>query len=131
MIQVVGVLVTAADREHPRAEHVGKAVDDARRIAPIREHPSEPGCQAEAPIGHRQQHYAAVRCEPSTIKGGSDFLGVNRWKTEWQDRIVGHGGRNQCAGVSQGWHRNQILRRISALHHARQPSTRPLVNKTG
>ena len=36
MIEVVGILVTAADREHPRAKHVGKAVDDARRIAPIR-----------------------------------------------------------------------------------------------
>jgi hypothetical protein len=41
MIEVVGVLVTAADSEHPCAEHIGKAVDDARRIPPIREHRSE------------------------------------------------------------------------------------------
>jgi hypothetical protein len=38
MIDVVGVLVTAADSEHPCAKHVGKTVDDACRIAPMREH---------------------------------------------------------------------------------------------
>jgi hypothetical protein len=35
------------------------------------------------------------------------------------------------AGVGRGWLRNRILRRISALHHARQPHRRPLANKTG
>jgi hypothetical protein len=100
MIEVVGVLVTAADSEHPCTEHVGKAVDDARRIAPIREHPSEPVGQAEAPISHRQQHYAAVRCEPPTIECSCDFLGVNGWKRERQDRIVGHGGRGACVDVA-------------------------------
>jgi hypothetical protein len=35
MIEVVGVLVAAADREHAGAEHIDKAVHDPRRIAPI------------------------------------------------------------------------------------------------
>jgi hypothetical protein len=86
-------------------------------IAPIRERPSGPGGPAEAPVGNRQQHYAAVRCEPSTIKGGCDFLGLNSWKRE-----------RGVVSMWRGWRRNQVLRRISALHHARQPSTRPLVN---
>ena len=41
MIEVVGVLVAAADREHAGAEHIDKAVHDPRRIAPIREHPGQ------------------------------------------------------------------------------------------
>ena len=41
MIEFVGVLVAAADREHASAEHIDKAVHHPRRIAPIREHP---GC---------------------------------------------------------------------------------------
>jgi hypothetical protein len=99
MIEVVGVLVTAADRKHPRAEHVSKAVDDARRVAPIRKHSSKPRGQAEPPLGHRQQHHPAVRCEPPAIEGGGDFLGVNGWKRERQNRIVGHGGRGGCVGA--------------------------------
>ena len=71
-----------------------------KRIAPIREHPSEPVGQAEAPISHRQQHYAAVRREPPTIECSCDFLGVNGWKPERQDRIVGHGGRGACVDVA-------------------------------
>jgi hypothetical protein len=31
-------LIAAADREHARAEHIGEAVQDPRRVAPIREH---------------------------------------------------------------------------------------------
>ncbi len=61
MIEVVGVLVAAADREHARAEHIDKAVHDPRRIAPIREHPGQIVGQAETPLGHRQKHHAPVR----------------------------------------------------------------------
>ncbi|MEY9134417.1 hypothetical protein ACVIWV_009405 [Bradyrhizobium diazoefficiens] len=61
MIEVVGVLVAAADREHARAEHIDQAVHDPRRIAPIREHPGQIVGQAETPLGHRQKHHAPVR----------------------------------------------------------------------
>jgi hypothetical protein len=44
MIEVVGVLVAAADREHAIAEHIDKAVHNPRRIAPIRETPG-PDCR--------------------------------------------------------------------------------------
>jgi hypothetical protein len=85
MIEVVGVLVAAADREHAGAEHVGKAVDDARRVASVREHPSKLGRQAKTPLGHREKHYAAVRGQAAAIEHGCDFLGVNSWKREWQN----------------------------------------------
>ena len=41
MIEVVGVLVAAADREHASTKHIDKAVHHPRRIAPIREHPGQ------------------------------------------------------------------------------------------
>ena len=93
MIEVVGVLVAAADREHAGAEHIDKAVHDPRRIAPIREHPGQFVGQTETPLGHRQKHHAPVRGQATAIEGSCDFLGLNGWKREWQNRIIGHGGR--------------------------------------
>ena len=60
MIEVVGVLVAAADREHAGAEHVDKPVHHPRRLAPIREYPSELLSQAETPLSHREKHHAPV-----------------------------------------------------------------------
>jgi hypothetical protein len=39
---------------------------------------------------------------PEVIAIERDFLGVNRCKTEWQIRIVGHGGRDRLVAV-RGW----------------------------
>jgi hypothetical protein len=80
MIEVVGVLVAAADREHASAEHIDQAVDDPRRIAPIREHPGQIVSQTKTPLGHRQKHHAPIRGKAATIEGSGDFLGVNGWK---------------------------------------------------
>lgn len=82
MIEVVGVLVAAADREHAGAKHIDKAVHDPRRIAPIREHPGQLVGQTETPLGHRQKHHAPVRGQAPAIEGSCDFLGVNGWKRE-------------------------------------------------
>ena len=99
MIEVVGVLVAAADREHAGAEHIDKAVhDDPRRIAPIREHPGQFDGQTERPLGHRQKHHAPVGGQATAIEGGCDFLGVNGWKREWQNCIIGHGERGVRGG---------------------------------
>src|SRR3974390_899808 len=92
MIEVVGVLVAAADREHASAEHIDKAVHDPRRVAPPREHPGQIAGQAETPLGHRQKHHAPVRGQATPIEGSCDFLGLNGWKREWQNRIIGHAG---------------------------------------
>ena len=94
MIEVVGVLVAAADREHASAEHIDKAVHDPRRIAPIREHPG----QIARPKPRRRSAIARSITPPfevsaPTIEGCCDFLGLNGWKREWQNCIIGHGGR--------------------------------------
>ncbi|MGY4447782.1 hypothetical protein ACVWZR_002442 [Bradyrhizobium sp. i1.3.1] len=93
MIEVIGVLVAAADREHPGAEHMDKAVHDPRRIAPIREHPRQIDRQTETPLGHRQKHHAPIRGQAPAIEGCCDFLGLNGWKRERQNRIISHGRR--------------------------------------
>ena len=80
MIEVIGVLVTAADREHASAKHIDKAVHDPRRIAPIREHPGQVIGQTETPLGHRQKHHAPIRGQAPAIEGSCDFLGLNGWK---------------------------------------------------
>jgi hypothetical protein len=61
MIQIVGVLIAAADREHASAEHIDKTVHHPRRVAPIREHPGQLVGQAKTPLSHRQKHHTPVR----------------------------------------------------------------------
>ena len=77
VIEVVGVLVAAADREHAGPEHIDEAVHDPRRIAPTREHPGQLVGQTETPLGHRQKHHAPIRGQAPTIEGSCDFLGLN------------------------------------------------------
>jgi hypothetical protein len=93
MIEVVGIRLAAADREHACAEHIHKALHDPRRIAPIRNHSGQIIGQTETPLGHRKKHQAAIRGQTPTIEGSCDFFGVNDWKRDWQNRIISHGGR--------------------------------------
>ena len=92
-IEIVGVLVTAADREDAGPDHVGDAVSDAGRIAPVRDQARQPLGDAEPPLRKRQQHDAAVRGKATTVEGGRDFLPSDGWKVEGRDRIVDHGER--------------------------------------
>ena len=80
MIEVVGVLVAAADREHAGAEHMTKAVHNPRRIAPIR------NTRAKLSAKPRRRSAIARSITPPfevrrpAIEGSCDFLGVNGWK---------------------------------------------------
>ena len=49
-IEIVGVLVAAADGEDAGADHVGEAVRDAGRIATIRDQPGQSLSDPEAPL---------------------------------------------------------------------------------
>jgi len=66
-------------------------MDDPVRIAAVRDHPSKPIGDAEAPLRVGQQHYAAVGCDPSSIEGSADLLARYRWQVEWQRDILAHG----------------------------------------
>jgi len=62
-------------------------------IAPVRNDLGEPLGDAEPTLRLGEQHDAAIRSDPSAIKGGGDLLPLNGWKGERQQIIVGYGGR--------------------------------------
>jgi hypothetical protein len=66
----------------------------SRRSGKQRAHPArQPIRDAKPPLGHRQQHHAAVRSQTPTVESGGDFLRPNGWKRERQKIIIGHGER--------------------------------------
>src|SRR5690242_118784 len=72
-------------------------------IAPVRNYLGEPLGDAEPTLCLGEQHHAAIRRDPSAIKGGSDLLALNGWKRERQQIIVGHGGRWRAPIPAKGW----------------------------
>ena len=111
VIEIIGVLVTAADREHSGADHVGDRVRHGRAIAPIWEATRQTLGQGQAPLGQRKQHHAAVRGHPAAIECGCDFLPLKGRKREQRNRIVGHGSR----GGREGAQRICLSNRIYAI----------------
>jgi len=98
-VEVVAVLVAAADREQAGADHVGEPVGDARGIAAVGDQLGEAVGDAETALNSGQKHDATIRGNPPTVEGGSDLLCANGWKFEgWSG--IDHGGR--CGGVFEG-----------------------------
>ena len=131
VVEVVGVLVAHRNSEDARSDHVGERVGDASGIATIGSQTRQTIRDGEPALGHGQQHDAAIRGQTATIKIGCDLLGSNGRKRERRDRIVGHGGRgwsdeSRTIGLS-----TQILRCLSCLSYARQPSVHRSMNKKG
>jgi hypothetical protein len=86
---------------------------------------------AKTPIGHRQQHDAAVGADATAIERGCDFLAGDRSKPERQEVAVGHGERGWrevANGIGVGDH---VLRRIKSFCYVRQLHNHALVNKAG
>ena len=100
-------------------------------IAPVRNDLGEPLGDAEPTLRLGEQHDAAIRRDPSAIKGGSDLLALNGWKGERQQIMVGHGGR----GVLRSWPKvgfsNRILHHIKSLRYLLHLQIGPVMNKTG
>ena len=92
MVEVVGILVAAGDGEHAGTQDVGDAVRHEQGIAVIGNQPCQPVSDSQAALGGGQQHDAAVRGDPATVKGGSNLFAAHGWKQERRGRIVGHGG---------------------------------------
>jgi hypothetical protein len=82
-------LIAAGNGEDASAQDVGQEMGDPVLIAAVR----EPLGDAEPTLRLGEQHDAAIRSDPSAIKGGGDLLPLNGWKVERQQIIVGHGGR--------------------------------------
>ena len=92
MVEVVGVLIAAGDRQHARAQDVRHAVGYQERVARIGDQRRESPRNPEPALGRGQQQNAAVGRHASAIKGGGDFLAANRWEIERKQGIFGHGG---------------------------------------
>ena len=95
-VEIVAILVAAADREDAGPDHVGEAVDDSGRIAAVRDQAGQPLGNPEAPLRERQQHDTPVRREATAVESGCDFLAIDGWKAEARGRIVDHGGRGRA-----------------------------------
>ena len=67
-VGVVGIRVTARDREHPLRDEVLQRVRDARRDAAIRQAARQGRDQTEAGVGRFQQNRAAVRTRVARSK---------------------------------------------------------------
>jgi hypothetical protein len=76
------------------------------------------GCQpvsnAKLPLGSGHQHHGAIRGQAATVKGGDHFLTADGWKTEWLNRILGHGG----CGSAQSLPTLRIIRKFRITSHA-------------
>jgi hypothetical protein len=92
-VEIVGVLIAAGNGEDAGAKDIGQQMGDAILIAPVGNHLGKPIGDVEPTLRLGEQHDAAIRSDPSAIKGGGDLLPLNGWKEERQQIIVGHGGR--------------------------------------
>src|SRR5690348_14528250 len=100
-------------------------------IAPVRNYLGEPLGDAEPTLCLGEQHDAAIRRDPSAIKGGSDLLALNGWKRERQQIIVGHGGRGALRSRPRVGFSNQIPTPDQKLTLPPPPQILPFMNKKG
>ena len=80
MIEVVGVLVSAAEGEHARTQDVSDTVRHQQRIARVIDQRREPVGNADLLLDGTEQHHAAIGGETTAIEGGGDFLAQHRWQ---------------------------------------------------
>jgi hypothetical protein len=130
-VKVVAVLITAGNGENAGAQDIGQEMGDPLPIAPVRNHLGEPLGDTEPTLRLGEQHDAAIRSDPSAIKGSGDLLALNSWKAERQQIIVGHWRAWRAVIPVKGLAQHQILHQIKSLRHLRRPKSAPVMNKTG
>src|SRR5260370_37794464 len=100
-------------------------------IAPVRNSLGEPLGDAKPTLCLGEQHDAAIRSDPSAIKGGGDLSSLNGWKGERQQIIVGHGGRGARRSPPKGWFSKQNLPPIKNVRYLPYTPIPPAMDKTG
>jgi hypothetical protein len=90
-IEIVGILVAAGNRQHPSAQDIRLAVDDAALVARIGNAGGEPIGNPHLPLGLTEQQHAAVRRQPAAVKGSRYFLATNGWKAKAGSVIIAFG----------------------------------------
>ena len=99
-VTVVGILISAGDREHAEAKHRRQRVDHPLRVAPLPDATRQRLGQAEPALRRAQQHQPAVRRDRPALEIGGYLLAADGWKIEQEKGIFGHGGRGafRCVG---------------------------------
>ena len=92
-VAVVGIFISARDREHAEAQHRRKRVHHPFRIAPVLDAARQRLGQAEPAFGLAQQDQPAVRRDQPAREIGGHLLAACGWKIEREQGIFGHGGR--------------------------------------
>ena len=107
VVAIVGVLVSAGDREHAEPEHGRQRVDRPRRIAPLPDAAGQRPGQAEPALRPAQQDQPTVRRDRTAGEIGGHLLAAYGWKIEREKGIFGHGGRGAfVASVEVRWTTN-------------------------
>ncbi len=130
-VEIVGILVAAADRQDPSAAHVGDGVHDERGITLIGHASRQPRRQAQTPFRHRPQHPPAVRRHSPAAEHGRDFLALPGWKRGQRNRIVVHGGCGRRENARRVGLCNQIFGDYSALRYNRRFQKPLIMTKMG
>ena len=120
MIEIVGILVTAGNRQHAGTQDVGHAVRHHGLIAPIGNQRRQTIGNPNPPLNRRQQHHPAIRCQTPAVKCGSELLAADRWKRERRNGSVGHGGGGSACSCGQDRYDTQSVSPINALRDTRQ-----------
>ena len=131
MIEIIGILIAAGDRQDPRLQDVGNTVDDTALVAGVGNTARQAPGNAHHALRLGQQQHAAIRCQPPAIERRRHLLAANRWESEPGNAILGHGRRGTFCPGSEGRLSNHSLHQISRLSYARQPEIAHPVNKTG
>ena len=101
-VAVVGILVSAGDREHAEAQHRRQRVHHQRRIAPFPDAARQRLGQAKPAFGPAQQDQPAVRRDQPAPEIGGHLLAFDGWKIERELAIFGHGGRGAFVAWGEG-----------------------------
>ena len=120
MIKVIGIRIAASNGEDAGTQDVLQPVRDTPLLAAIGDNSGQRRAQAELFVRSRQQQYAAIRGQATTIKGSGHLLTMYGWQREWQQSIFVHGG---CGSLRRGQRlvsTPKSLSYVRRLHHIRQ-----------
>lgn len=79
-VEIIGILITAGDRQHASPQDVAEVMNNPALVARIGYALDKPFRNAKLSLHLRQQQYATIGCQPPAVEGGSHFLAANRWE---------------------------------------------------
>jgi hypothetical protein len=130
-VTIVGVFVAGGNGEHAKAQHVGKRVVDARRIARIPETARQSVGDAEPALDRAQQENPRIRREPTAVEGGAHSLAGNGWQIEGKKAILAHGGCGAPLARVRSGCTTRIIHEINGLRYIRHSKIALVTNNPG